>query len=381
MVEKLIAFIVLIIPLIFHHTISMSVSRAFISQYGVMILSLGVCLACLKLPKTYTLFYVWCLIGVFYSMFKPVSLIAFLTVSLFLGIFYLMTKVRDWAIVFKAIAMAISIQSLWVFVQSLNLDFMMNYTRYPHMTFGTTGSMNVLGGLFLLSIIPIFLYKKWASILPILGVIYSKCSTPIIAMVCGGLFYLAFSNTKYKYVFMGVLCFSLLVSFLLIDNPFRYLETGRLPIWRKIINERTWFGNGVGTFKYEFPQTLSKKEAGGQVSSSNPMPVQWAKAHNTYLQVLREQGIVGFFIMIGIVIHNLYMFLKDRNLLLPMVGVVMLLVLAMGSFPFRNYTLAVYSLILLALIRRKYEENNFSIGDGFYCESGDCRRYICGPRC
>jgi hypothetical protein len=75
----------------------------------------------------------------------------------------------------------------------------------------------------------------------------------------------------------------------------KFLESIRNP----------WLGQGVGTFRFEFPQKLSVAEAGGESvdeegkvmkdGRGKPIPIQWRQAHNTWLQIGREMGLIGMF--------------------------------------------------------------------------------------
>jgi O-antigen ligase len=73
-----------------------------------------------------------------------------------------------------------------------------------------------------------------------------------------------------------------------------YLEQDRIPIWRdtwKMICAHPWFGQGAGSFQWAFPayETLEPDR-----------PAVFA--HNDYLQVLAEYGVVGLGLVVWLLI-------------------------------------------------------------------------------
>jgi O-antigen ligase len=73
-----------------------------------------------------------------------------------------------------------------------------------------------------------------------------------------------------------------------------YFEQDRIPIWRdawKMICTHPWFGQGAGSFQWAFP-------AYETMEPDRPAVF----AHNDYLQILAEYGIVGLGLVLGLLI-------------------------------------------------------------------------------
>ncbi len=69
-------------------------------------------------------------------------------------------------------------------------------------------------------------------------------------------------------------------------------ETGRLQIWRDtwlLVEQFPILGTGLGAFSYAYPQ----------VKSIN-VQAKYYHAHNDYLELLTETGLVGFLILISL---------------------------------------------------------------------------------
>lgn len=353
MKRKLLVGLLLGIPLIFHAMVEVMIRPLAFSQLGVIFFSLAVILAFSKLPNTVRFFYIWCLVTVFTSTKQHYSTLAFMFVTLFILIYKLMLSMerKDLRYCFEIIAIVCSIQAFWVVAQFVNVDFLMNVGRKVHMTFGTVGNPNLTGAMFLFCLVPMYFYKKWSIILPTIGIYHSQASASIYALAGGLLFYLMFSNIKPKRLLVLFIIF-LIVCGLSIRNPIEGTGNGRFPMWGRIIElvreDKTFIGQGLGTFQFEFHPKYRD-------SRPDREHIRWRKAHNTYLQVLREQGMIGAFLLCLIPFALFVNFLRKKKTetrIVWMSGVVIVCLNAMGNFPDRNFTLMLYLLFTFACYRR-----------------------------
>ncbi len=459
-----------VLPLIFPGRMRFGLRPAIFSQWTVIVISLSLFAFTLKIPLSIRLFYIWCMITTFTSRMPQISALAFLFVTLILLLFVMMFRMKREDLQFsnKIIVYAMCVQVLWIFIQSMNRDFVMNLPRDASFIFGTMGNKNLLGALFLFSIVPIYRYKKWAIILPILGILYCKASASIFALGGGFLFILLFIDfkrhiqqafsqhfTKALLILCIVMSGSLLWQY--VDNPLVGFMHGRWPIWKKVadlmfekrtlasvveakfhgskvvlndmiatletdmnkkhsflfwkwkpanydlyvsklakakdslakVNEiekeaqtraekvldvefienirNPWLGYGLGTFKLEFPRRLTIEEAGGMAKNSKTdkyikksdgtfLPIQWKRAHNTYLQVGRESGLIGMFLLLcvpGMMFAKFLRSKKTPTLIWTMGGVVMICLNAIGNFPDRNIALMFYMLFVFAMFYKE----------------------------
>ena len=367
---------------------------------------------------------------------------------------------------FKYIAIAVCVQAFWIFAQVMNRDFIMNLPRDVNFVFGTIGNKNLVGAFFLMSLVPMYFFKKWTILLPVIGILYSKASASIFALGGGSLFYLFFTNFRQpsrqrlmKFVVISGIIGAFFLVWQYVDNPMKGIKEGRWPIWKKTTElmfehrnvadvvdkkfaatydrlketiteldtrkaeltnmnlgfdwlgekkrQRTqgleeveqtkekissaieeidmlkkdaatkakgvidvelietlrnpWLGYGLGTFKFEFPGRLNIEEAGGRALDNQgkvmvdrdgkEIPLQWRRAHNTFLQTAREQGLIGVFLQMLIPGMMFAYFLRTRRTeisVLWMSAVVMICINAMGNFPDRQFALMYCILFTLA---------------------------------
>jgi len=82
-----------------------------------------------------------------------------------------------------------------------------------------------------------------------------------------------------------------------------YSNATRLRVWEntfRMISDRPFFGVGIGNFKVVYPAYRSMAEY--QATGSG---IRYTKAHNEYLQIWSELGIIGFIVFIWI-LFNLF---------------------------------------------------------------------------
>lgn len=153
----------------------------------------------------------------------------------------------------------------------------------------------------------------------ILALILSKSRMGIFSALSSLIFfYLAYSSfTRNKLQISWMIIFVLAVAvlyglligiypvferFLLIKSG----EPGRILVWidmMSIIKDFTLFGTGLGTFSYVYP--LYKK--------SVEQPIVYVYAHNDYLQLMVETGILGFLSIMTAL--SLYIFSSFKDLI------------------------------------------------------------------
>lgn len=237
-----------LLPLLFHNQFLVQVRPHVFSQIAVIFISLTLFVVVIDMPLTIRLFYIWCIVTTFTSRIPQFSAIALIivTIAVLTHRAILNTKSEDLQACFKYISISMCVQIFWVFVQSTNRDFVMNLPRDINFVFGTLGNKNMLGALFLMSIAPMYCYKKWTIIMPITGIVYSKASASIFALAGGALFYILFINFKRHprqvfsqhftkaLIILGIVM-SIMLAWNYVDNPFVGFSKGRWPIWKKVM--------------------------------------------------------------------------------------------------------------------------------------------------
>lgn len=264
---------------------------------------------------------------------------------------------------FKVMAISCGIQICWMVTQIANVDFLMNARQAVNRTWGTSGHHLFLGAMLLFSLVPVYFYKK-KLVIPLIALIpFCKESSSLYAMIGGMLFYLAFSTIKIKWLLIIMFILITCVLFAYYETPFDGSGSHRFPMWKRVIestlkcNKRVWIGQGIGTFK-------------GENWLDDAEKVHWSRAHNTYIQIFREQGAIGLILFLLIplrcFVHFIgcrFSYIKEKkklsfNLsfepprtqqsLIWMSAIVMILLNAVGNFPDRNLTLSFYAMFIFA---------------------------------
>lgn len=107
-----------------------------------------------------------------------------------------------------------------------------------------------------------------------------------------------FSRGQKKYVLLavalaaGLALLTMALGLVALEKRFADADQamgGRVTVWRDslaAIRQHLWIGTGFGTFAVIYPRF-----------KSTPGTLQWREAHNDYLQLLFETGVVGFLLM------------------------------------------------------------------------------------
>ena len=151
----------------------------------------------------------------------------------------------------------------------------------------------------------------------LVAIILSKSRMGIVSIFISLFFFYGYLNLfgkSYKNILWFAVIsaiFFLLLIFLIDINPiferFRYAHSSqRFLVWKdcyQIINDFPLFGSGLGTFKYIYPLYKENLQAA----------VDYHYAHNDYIHMLVETGVLGFScLMAGLIIlfKDTLMFLK-----------------------------------------------------------------------
>jgi hypothetical protein len=233
------------LPLIFSRTMAVSIKPFLFSQIAIVLLSITIMVTAIsKIPTPIRLFYMWCVITTFTSRMPQFSAISLMMITLVILLYRAMVNSKIETLrLYELIVIAVCVQVFWVFAQTMNRDFIMQLPRERNFVFGTLGNKNILGGFFLFSIPFVYMFKRWAAILPIIGIMYCEASAAIFALAGGMLFYIFFINfrppTSQKFIKFVVICGligALFPAWQYVDNPFKGLVYGRWPIWRKTMD-------------------------------------------------------------------------------------------------------------------------------------------------
>lgn len=190
---------------------------------------------------------------------------------------------------------------------------------------GTLGEHMMLGLFIAMGSIYFFCTgQRWHFLICTAMVLVVGSSTAMIALMAAGLYGLFRWNAKAAAGVSAVSAASLLACSVFWPSIEAFSFSGRLTVWPRAVD--AWlnapiFGNGPGSWSALLPMWRADKFATG---------MDWNQVHNDWLQLLAEQGAIGWLIlMVGLI------FLLRRAQRLPAqygAWLVLLAVNALGNF-------------------------------------------------
>ena len=362
---KLLYLLFIVVPFI---TYPLSINGHTINQRRIREICLFSCslIICSLLQKNKWLryFIAWCVANWWLNFFLPqvsriylYNLLASLV--LYIGLKRLLSAdILEYNTILKIICISVLFQCAWVTMQKFNFDPVFyaasNWGERVNIKMplcGWSGNPALLG-VFFSSTIFLFLEYFKVKKIPILFfvvlgfVLLIKSATAIMAITIGGLFYI-FNKYSFKgkkiLVALSIIILSL-SAFYFIKNP----NFDRLPIWEKLIKQgirvRPFVGSGLGIF-------------------SNLMIVDktgtpWFEAHNDYLEMILELGIIGFILFSGFIVScfkDFSMAYKTNKQICMASCLVAFMVSAISLFPFHITQLSFYAIAMLVCLERTYE--------------------------
>ena len=144
---------------------------------------------------------------------------------------------------------------------------------------------------------------------------------------------------------------------------------GRYPIYLltwQMIKERPWLGYGLNTFKEDFFHHRAGTEFGRGLKLL-PEPGSYREAHNEYLQIWEELGLVGLLLFLSIFLiplaKGIRLFFRTLDYWVAMlcVGIVYLGFGCLGFFPLHLSVTAAFAVLLFANLRHFQAQERLSL--------------------
>ena len=174
-------------------------------------------------------------------------------------------------------------------------------------------------------------------------------STGLAAYFLGFVLWMFFNRKRYsRIIAISLITISLLGGFIgyrtgILNEYFN--PTHRFAVWKKSVEiwkERPITGYGLGSFRQIFHRAAPEFEPDGL----------WAQAHNEYVQILFEQGIVGLGIILSLMWVALYSFWRKRKGLIPITSLFVFALISANGFPART-AMGILMLVSLVLFERE----------------------------
>lgn len=223
---------------------------------------------------------------------------------------------------------------------------------------GLIAQPNITGAFLAICLPVFFIYHRWALGLVIVFLVMTKCNGAIIAGSAGVMFYCCFQpKAKIRDIVIIVLvCVVLSVGFCFIDKPD---YSSRWYVAKLILIKTTGWnilvGNGLGSFA---ASGFGPYE-GAVVTPTNSA---WMKqAHNEYLQVYYELGLIGLGLILfwlGSLIGLFIKTFKKRTEFSVMLFscLVVLLTISAFSFNFHHPITGMFGIVLLVMVSKNLKK-------------------------
>ena len=253
--------------------------------------------------------------------------------SVFYGLILHHFRERAVPVLLNLICVIGIVNALYAVVQLADMDWIFRSVAgsLDDPEVGLMGNSNFLSALLAFSF-PAFLRPRWRWGLPLVlfGLYLAKTSLGVLS-VAGGLVFLA--ATKRQFYLFYLVPLAALAYVLLIDAP----GMERLGVWKNGLKawlQHPWLGSGIGHWKIVF----CKPMVTGTV---------WKTAHNEFLQMLFEMGIIFPVIVFGYLVRC---FRRYRpHCWMSATGLIIVIINSAGNFPFHIAITAMIAILWMAI--------------------------------
>ena len=300
-----------------------------------------------------------------------VNIIAFLNfvnIVLYSVFYYVLHNIKlDRKLIYKTFCFIAIFQTIYVFIQKANLDQFFYSISLWHTPakkavswcVGSWANESLVSWCIALCS-PFFLaFKefryKLGYILGFVAVCFTQVTAGIVGYILGFLFWLFYRYRKLAVLFIGIV---LIIGIYGVSSgklEYYLQDTHRFQVWKKaieiwkagsgnpeILDRKTMTGYGLGSFRILFWAKAPEFRDDGH----------WAQAHNEYIQILFEQGVIGLGIILGLMWMTFYHFWKSKVGLIPITSLLILSFISIVGFPMRT-AIGAIPLISLVLFERE----------------------------
>lgn len=264
--------------------------------------------------------------------------------------------------IFNGIAVIGLIHCLWCWLQAFDIWWIYKVMDgyKGGFSFNQTGSWAYIPGMvrehcaagaLIAFSVPAFLRRGWRKFLPFLvaTIILPRNMTAIIAMCAGLGVYWWVRVPRHRLAILGAITalFGVYFLFLEKDNPHLMTASGRVPAWKamfKFISQHPIKGYGLGAFNVMFHKI-------DRAFLRPDMTRNWFRAHNEFLELWANQGLIGLSLFCGFLAAHFRQFFRkvtDQGFL-AFIGLIIVFVDSLAYFPLHT-SLAVIAVIYMAIM-------------------------------
>ena len=297
--------------------------------------------------KWLKLFILWCFVSCFLSNAPYISFTMFWTVIACAYYYALCRKIEDWTPVYKAIQAIFLFIVILIIMQQLGKDTLLNFGQKNDIT-GTIGNKMIFSS-FVCVLAPLLIVTplNW---LPLVALSIVSSSSGAILSIGTGLAIWSWAKLtkKLRIIFIILALLVPIIFAYKTGDMSTFFNAGRGPVWKKTIElvAKRPLGYGIATYRVLFPVLC-----GEEISKQQPGRA-WLQAHNSWLQLPFEVGIVGSFLLLGWII-SIVRKIKDP---IKWAGIAILSVNMLTAFPDRMCQSVLIIVMFLAYCERKENE-------------------------
>jgi len=222
-------------------------------------------------------------------------------------------------------------------------------------------------GAFLALALPAFFRKRWVWLLPIvlIGLVMARSSGAMVAGIIGTMVFVWFIAPKKRWLFVSLVLFAGAGLIWKYDLQSILSINTRLHAWKSVYMVTYWVGHwkwlwgwGMGQFPVSFAPIYQV------FIMKNPEAVRWSIAHNEFIQLWFEAGLIGLGLVLGYLGHQAIKFLRAQKTLIMLIafsGVIIAVVNANVNFLF-HISIGIIPLIYLAILNLEVNDANSITG-------------------
>lgn len=342
-----------------YHSIKLNdidAQKFMLLQFG-LVAFVGFFIAVNKWLKAYFLWCVFCL----FTHNNSISYIRLINILLFLCTFEILSKRlnKDSSRkIINTICVITLIHVVWMILQKSGINvFYMLIPGYTGCPVGVYGTSNNAGSLIAITM-PLFFRRKWIyGLIPcVYGLFLSGSLTSIlsvsITVILMSCMYM--SKIRVFFIVLIILCITAVYS---INYEKKNLEGKNLRFvyWERITKEifkKPIKGYGLGTFRHIFP-AIDKQ------IYKNEGEYTFKRAHNDYLELAFNQGIVGLLLFLGFIYSIFSKLSVSKSNVIVFYSMICICFISLGNYLLGS-TLIFIPLIYLSILNSKenYDEKD-----------------------